>query len=212
MTTRGLLLLIGLAFACTRQADPEALRGDRLDDGGRPGIPGLRALAVRTGDIRRVSSVPRGLVFMGIALTLSTACRHGTETPVGEVPERHVAPAASAAEAVVPPELVDTSWQLVRIDGRELDPDLTEVTLMFEASRAVGSGGCNWYTAWLEQADGGLMVSHLAVTRRSCLHPRIMESEARYLAALEGLENYRLEGDELVLTAGAAESLEFRRE
>ncbi|MGH7564814.1 MAG: META domain-containing protein [Gemmatimonadota bacterium] len=133
-------------------------------------------------------------------MTLPAACRSGPEIPVGDVPELHVAPAGGpATEAVVPLELVDTSWRLVRIDERGLDPDLPDVTLTFETDRVSGSGGCNWYTGWLEEADGGLTISHLAVTRRSCVHPRIMDREARYLAALELVSNYRLTHGKLAL-------------
>ena len=116
------------------------------------------------------------------------------------------------AAAVVPASLVDTTWRLVELDGRAPDPDLPPVTLGFGPSRAEGSGGCNWYTAWLEPTARGLAVSHLAATGRNCLHPRIMDLEARFLAGLEGLDAYRLDGDRLVLATGAAASLGFSRE
>ena len=74
-----------------------------------------------------------------------------------------------------------------------------------------GSAGCNWYTAWLEEHADAVLVSHLAATRRDCIHPRIMDLEARYLAVLEGVVTYRLDGERLLLTSGTAGSLEFRR-
>jgi heat shock protein HslJ len=104
-------------------------------------------------------------------------------------------------EAVVPVELDDTEWRLVDIDGRTTDADLPPVTLSFGPIRAQGSGGCNWYTAWLEAgAVGRFVVSHLAVTRRDCAHPRVMDREAGYLAALDGISGYRLTDGELALT------------
>lgn len=172
----------------------------------------MRAVAVRTRDARRARFPLRGLVFVTTALSLTASCRHDPEPSVGDAPGQLAAPAPDP-EAGVPPEMVGTSWRLVRLDGRELDPELPEVTLSFESARASGSGGCNWYTGWLEEAAfGRLVVSHLAVTRRSCVHPRIMDRESRYLAALEGSKTYRLDGDRLVLTGTTTGSLEFRRE
>lgn len=143
---------------------------------------------------------------MGIVLVLTAACRHVPETLADDVPVRPALPATSpTVEAVVPPDLVDTAWRLAGIDGRELDPELPDVTLAFESDRVSGSGGCNWYTGWLAEADGGFTISHLAVTRRSCVHPRIMDREARYLAALETISSYRLSDGELTLIYGSAE-------
>lgn len=117
-------------------------------------------------------------------------------------------------EAVLPAPLVDTEWRLVRIDDRAPDPDLPPVTLTLGASRAEGSGGCNWYTAWLEEHAGTVAVSHLAVTGRDCLHPRIMDLEARYLADLEDFTVYRWTGYVLALMADENENgwLLFTRE
>jgi heat shock protein HslJ len=118
----------------------------------------------------------------------------------------------TTADALVPAELDGTEWRLVEIDGRALDPDLPPVTLAFGTTRGEGSGGCNWYTAWLDPgAAGRFVVSHLTATDRDCMHPRIMEREARYLAALEEVSGYRLTEGELTLTSTDAETrLVFR--
>ncbi|MGH7570514.1 MAG: META domain-containing protein [Gemmatimonadota bacterium] len=137
---------------------------------------------------------------------MTAACRHGPETSARGIPDQRAVPATSpAVEVVVPTELVDTAWQLVRIDGWELDPELPDVTLTFEPDRLSGSGGCNWYTGWLEEGDGGLRISRMAVTRRDCIHPRIMDREARYLVALEEISGYRLTDGELALIYRTAE-------
>ncbi|HKY60215.1 MAG TPA: META domain-containing protein [Gemmatimonadota bacterium] len=117
------------------------------------------------------------------------------------------------AETVVPGTLVNTTWRLIEMDGRAPEPDLPPVTLAFGPARAEGSGGCNWYSAWLEfPAARQVAVSYLTATRRDCLHPRIMDREVRYLEALETLETYRLDGDRLFLAAGTTPGLAFRRE
>lgn len=168
---------------------------------------------MRAAEGRRARSPRRGLVLVTTSLSLLGGCRHGAETAVGDAPAGLAVPDPGAvAEPRIPPELAGTTWRLVRLDNREMDPDLPAVTLTFKSGRARGSGGCNWYTGWLaEPAAGRLVFSHLAVTRRSCVHPRIMDREARFLAALEGSEAYRLDGDALVLSGEPAGSLEFRR-
>lgn len=119
----------------------------------------------------------------------------------------------TTGEAFVPAELAGTEWRLVELDGRAPDPALPPVTLSFKR-RAEGSGGCNWYTGWLEPvADRGFVVSHLAITGRDCAHPRIMEVEARYLAALEEVSAYRVMDGELALiypTTEGEERMVFR--
>lgn len=114
-------------------------------------------------------------------------------------------------DAVFPAALVGTTWRLSAIDGRSPDPDLPLVRLNVLPARLEGSAGCNWYTAWLEEHADAVLVSHLAATRRDCFHPRIMDLEARYLAVLEGVETYRLDGGRLLLTDGTV-SIEFSRE
>ena len=96
---------------------------------------------------------------------------------------------------------------MVEMDGRAPESDLPPVTLSFGPARAEGSGGCNWYAAWLEEgADETLLVSTLTSTRRDCIHPRIMEQEARYLAALGEVSGYRLMAGELALVYGSGEA------
>ena len=76
-----------------------------------------------------------------------------------------------------------------------------DITLSFESDRLSGSGGCNWYTGWLEKTNGALTISDLAATRTDCLHPRIMSREARYLADLERFTVLRWAGDALAMMA-----------
>ena len=141
----------------------------------------MRSLAVR----------PRLLVTMVAGMGVAATESRAQET---------------TSQAAVPAELVGTDWRLAELDGRPPDPDLPPVTLSFGPLRAEGSGGCNWYAAWLgDGRDGGLAVSNLAATRRDCRHPRIMERETRYLAALEEFSGYRLTKGALALTFGTTD-------
>jgi heat shock protein HslJ len=155
---------------------------------------------VRTSGIERPIFLMGGLIMVAIASTLIVACRHGLESSAGDLPRPQAAPGPSPG-TIVPTGLIDTSWRLIRIENKELDAELPVVTLTFESTRLIGSGGCNWYTGWLENTDGGLTISHLAATRTDCVHPRIMDREARYLADLERFTVLRWAGDALALMA-----------
>ena len=148
--------------------------------GPRSAILGLRPLALRW-------LLPAGLAVAALLPSGSLAQEPSNDT-------------------VLPAALVDTRWRLAAIDGRPPDPELPPVELRVLPARVEGSAGCNWYTAWLEEQGSRIVVSHLAVTGRDCLHPRIMDLEARYLADLESLTGYRWTGDVLSLTAGAIEN------
>lgn len=119
-----------------------------------------------------------------------------------------------SGDAVLPAALVGTTWRLVALDGRPPDPDLPPIELRIGPARIEGSAGCNWYTAWLEGNADAVAVSHLAVTARDCLHPRIMDLETRYLVDLERFTDYRWAGDALALMADENENggLLFTRE
>ena len=113
----------------------------------------------------------------------------------------------TTGNAVVPAELDGTEWRLVEIDDRAAESDLPPVTLSFGPARAEGSGGCNWYTAWLGEGAGeSFLVSYLNSTHRDCAHPRIMDREARYLAALEQVSGYRLTAGDLALVYRSGEA------
>lgn len=160
----------------------------------------MRAPAVTARRGPRVPSLRRCLAVIAIPSVLCVACRHASDTATPRPPEPPVEE-DPVAISVVPPELVGTSWRLVRIDDRELDPDLPDVTVNFEPTRMSGSGGCNRFTAWLDGGTGDpFVISHLAVTSQDCVHPRIMDREARYLTALESLVGYRLSAGGLELT------------
>lgn len=157
---------------------------------------------------------PLVLTFaVGGALWASAACRHEAVRFADELVLPDAWTDQRSQVGPVPPGLVDTSWRLVRLDGRDLDPDLPEITFRLGTYRGEGSAGCNWYTAWLETpSPSQLTVSHLAVTRRDCLHPRLMDRETRYLEALETIEAYRIAGEELVMTVEGGTTLDFRRD
>jgi heat shock protein HslJ len=77
----------------------------------------------------------------------------------------------------------------------------TEITAVFgDDGSLVGSAGCNNFTASYEVEGENLSVSPAAVTRMMCAEPEgIMAQERDYLAALESVTGYQVEGDTLAL-------------
>lgn len=101
--------------------------------------------------------------------------------------------------------VVATVWRLERMDEAPPLPG-SEITLAFDAAaRVFGNAGANNYFAAFERDDArGLSVSTIATTRMFRAEPPgVMEQEARYLALLQDVDAFRLDGDRLELrTAG----------
>lgn len=101
--------------------------------------------------------------------------------------------------ALVPPSLAGSSWVAEAIDGQGM-VGRPPITLTFEnAERAVGSTGCNRYFAAVRMSERArLRFGQPGSTRMAC-PPAVMEQEQRFLAAIEAVRGYRLDGTTLVL-------------
>ncbi len=107
--------------------------------------------------------------------------------------------------------LSGTSWQVTAYNnGKEAVVSVlngTEVTLQFGADdRLNGSAGCNTYNAGYTITGSELKISAPASTRMACAEPEgVMEQEAQYLAALEKVASWQMEGSQLrLLDSGGA--------
>jgi heat shock protein HslJ len=78
----------------------------------------------------------------------------------------------------------------------------TEITALFgDDGQVSGSAGCNDYSASYTVKDGVITFGPAATTRKACAEPEgIMTQESAYLAALESVVAFQIEGDELTLT------------
>lgn len=101
--------------------------------------------------------------------------------------------------------LSGTTWQVVGYNnGRGGVTSViigTELTAVFdEGGRLAGSAGCNQYFADYRLEDQDLAIGPAGSTRMACLEPDgIMDQENEFLAALERVATYRIEGDRLQL-------------
>jgi heat shock protein HslJ len=106
---------------------------------------------------------------------------------------------------VVHAPLTGTTWKLTSYhDGKSALVSVlagSEVNALFaEDGKLGGSAGCNNYTTGYEIDGQSLSFGPVATTRKMCAEPEgIMEQESAYLAALERVTAYRIQGDSLEL-------------
>jgi heat shock protein HslJ len=102
-------------------------------------------------------------------------------------------------------ELTDTEWTLTFYNngrGGLVTPLLdSTITATFNPETGLaGSAGCNNYRATYETDNDGLTIGAAASTRRLCAAPEgIMQQESAFLALLENVTTYAINGDQLEL-------------
>lgn len=112
-------------------------------------------------------------------------------------------------------DLASAEWRLTHFDHDEPVSDDIEVTLRFDGNRIGGKSACNRYSGGVTAGDspGALTVdAPLATTRMAC-PPPIDDIERRYLAALQGVNQYSFLAGKLALTrsdAGGRATMIFR--
>jgi heat shock protein HslJ len=108
--------------------------------------------------------------------------------------------------------LTGTTWTLVAVGGREIDPSLPAVTLRFEADAILaGFDGCNRYRGAFSVDGPRIRIpGEMAMTRAACREPVARLSNV-YLQALETAASYVIRNNRLSLNdANGDESLVFQ--
>ncbi|MBK9063966.1 MAG: META domain-containing protein [Acidobacteria bacterium] len=95
------------------------------------------------------------------------------------------------------------SWVLSGLAGQTLVTGST-VTLRFDGTRALGSDGCNRYTAPYTASAGALKVGPSAASTRKACPQDLMDQASAFLGALTRANAYRVESGRLQLTADGA--------
>jgi len=104
---------------------------------------------------------------------------------------------SSVQQNAEPPSLEGTAWVLSDLPGRTMLPG-QPATLQFQAGKAVGTDGCNRYTAPYTSKGGEFEVSPGAMTRMACPEDRMQQADA-FMAALTGAKRYRVGSGKLDL-------------
>ena len=112
--------------------------------------------------------------------------------------------------ATTPEALLQHSWQLVEIitnGALQSIPANASVTLQFEGeSRVHGKSGCNRYFASYTLDGSRLGFGQAGATRMMCPEP-LMTLESNYFAALQQVESFQIEDEQLTLFDGQGKTL-----
>jgi copper homeostasis protein (lipoprotein) len=102
-----------------------------------------------------------------------------------------------------------TYWKLVRLGAEPVAAaeGQREASLVFdtEEPRVAGSGGCNRINGGFELEGDRLRFGRMAATRMAC--PDGMDQEQRFLATLEKVQGYRIDGSHLELLDAAGKQV-----
>jgi hypothetical protein len=83
------------------------------------------------------------------------------------------------------------------------------VTLSFNEGNASGRSGCNQYSGNADHDDRRITFGPIISTKMACVGPGIMETEASYLAALQGARSFMIGPDGALTLSGASMSVRF---
>jgi heat shock protein HslJ len=103
------------------------------------------------------------------------------------------------------PKLEGPFWVLEAGRDVPLEPGIT-ATASFREGTVRGYTGCNQYTAPYTTEGESLEIGAVASTRMACPPPRDAIEQA-YVAALDEIASWTVDGEELVLSDGSGEEL-----
>lgn len=100
-------------------------------------------------------------------------------------------------------------WTLVSLNGNPV-VEGTHISLNFGDEQVSGSAGCNSYGGTFDSGGEGIEIANLTMTLMACTDAGVMAQESAYLAALEAVETFEVEDEQLVLSGPEVE-LQFKR-
>lgn len=106
--------------------------------------------------------------------------------------------------------LTGEAWTVTAINGAPLTGAETPPTLGFTRSEVGGSTGCNTYAAAYTLTGETLDISPGRSTRMACAED-LMAGEAQFLAALDGVNRLKLDGEDSLILEGEIHRIEARR-
>ena len=129
----------------------------------------------------------------------------------GEAAAPQYTPPPPAAAPLVE---IEGSWTFTggSVDSAQVEesPDLP-ITVVFTATTAGGSAGCNGYTAQMSLSGSTLLLSNFVITEIACDDSVAALAEERFLSGLRRTTAVERVGPELMLS-GAGVDLRFRTE
>lgn len=95
-----------------------------------------------------------------------------------------------------------SAWVLAALPGHAADAR-SAATLSFEQGRAMGSDGCNRFSAPYTGAAGTIAVSDRAVGTQMACAPDVMQRAQAFMAALTGAKSWRISDGQLQLMSAS---------
>lgn len=146
----------------------------------------------------RVLQRDNAVVFREV--TINVAGPTATPVPPTATPQPPVAPAVDP--------LAGTRWNVVQFNNGQgavvslLDD--TAISLDFGTNGQVGgTSGCNSYSAGYQVNDNIITISTPGGSAMACVDPAgIMEQEAQFVAALQSVNTFRINGNQLEMRSG----------
>ena len=121
---------------------------------------------------------------------------------------------AQADGGNLPAPLEGGAWRLTELPG-ESSAALARlprpVTARFDSGRLTGFAGCNQFSGSYTLDGDALKIGQVASTQMACPEPG-SSIERAFHAALSGTLRYAIDGDDMVATNAAGQTLRFRRE
>jgi heat shock protein HslJ len=109
-----------------------------------------------------------------------------------------------------PAALFDKKWKLIEMDGTVLKTPKPYIEFDRQARRFTGDSGCNRLSGGFELDGMNLKFSRVISTRRACLNSEDQRIETTLLKNLELTNRFRIDGEKLMLSAGAGPLLTFK--
>lgn len=111
--------------------------------------------------------------------------------------------------------LADSKWKLIGWSASSLSPEVSNITLQFDAKTASGSSGVNSYGGPYHVKSGGVLIfGNIASTMMASADPDLNRAETIYFELLKSARMFTLENDKFTLTlkdANKNEILIFER-
>jgi heat shock protein HslJ len=116
----------------------------------------------------------------------------------GEKKEKKQRTTASAKKKNKKPELSDTYWHLIELDGKAVTQGNTEAYLFMHKDKLTGNTGCNDITGkYSDSRRDESLKFEAATTEMACLNG--MDTENTFKRVLTGTTRYKVNGDHLLL-------------
>ncbi len=105
------------------------------------------------------------------------------------------------------PQLENTTWNLVALDGVRVSDGVGTPYILLQSAekRVTGSGGCNRMNGTYVLDRTALTFGPVAATKMACINAGKVED--RFFTTLGAVRNWRLEGAHLTLLGGTGTKL-----